>query len=641
MPIRVTNRTATEALNVRDFGALGNGTTNDQPAIDAAVSAMGNGSLLFFPPGSYLYQKTANAGNDQAAIKLDGLSDVAVVFDQGAELVMDTLTGGGTSGTRHGVLVLGAAENVWLENITVRWDPVPSARTLGDGIRVLGYPSDSAPAGGWTATTGTVKNIHILNCTSISCPQTGCIVMGATDVRVDNYRVDGSKADGLHFNACRRVKANGHTAANTGDDGLALVTYYHATDVWTASDGPFYQPGMTNWCNGGSTFSGITSTGSTANGIRIAQAYNLTINGVAVENATSSGIIIDAGEADGINYNWTYAASRGVVIDGVSVVDCDTGVLAEVFNSGTADNSRYWKYDVRLGNIVARDCANRGIRFQGDGSSTAVISGVSITGYRGFNSNAASFAAVRDCAISDIYNEGAIQVYGEEVVFTGALSGMARHNVTLNGLLANGGQVLLQDLRGVQIGTVKSTDSTSDGVILTRVKEAQVSAVSVVRANRGNTGTVRALLITTCQQLTVGVIDIEHDSNTSTSWRSLEIGGGDATNISEHLLLEKITYRNTINQVDSDVVLQGGSFAPKNYVYDMRFYNGGEASPIYKRERLGYTSWPEEFYGTGSPNTVIFAPVGSTFLRTDGGTTTTLYVKETNTWTSASGWVAK
>ncbi len=44
--------------------------------------------------------------------------------------------------------------------------------------------------------------------------------------------------------------------------------------------------------------------------------------------------------------------------------------------------------------------------------------------------------------------------------------------------------------------------------------------------------------------------------------------------------------------------------------------------------------------GTGDPEGVVAAGVGSLWIRTDGGTTTTLYVKETGTTTS-SGWVAK
>ncbi len=43
--------------------------------------------------------------------------------------------------------------------------------------------------------------------------------------------------------------------------------------------------------------------------------------------------------------------------------------------------------------------------------------------------------------------------------------------------------------------------------------------------------------------------------------------------------------------------------------------------------------------GVGTPEGVVVAPVGSLYLRTDGGATTTLYVKTANS--SASGWTAK
>lgn len=54
--------------------------------------------------------------------------------------------------------------------------------------------------------------------------------------------------------------------------------------------------------------------------------------------------------------------------------------------------------------------------------------------------------------------------------------------------------------------------------------------------------------------------------------------------------------------------------------------------------------WPSTierllYSGAGSPAGVVTAPVGSLYLRTDGGANTTLYVKESGTGTS--GWVAK
>lgn len=45
------------------------------------------------------------------------------------------------------------------------------------------------------------------------------------------------------------------------------------------------------------------------------------------------------------------------------------------------------------------------------------------------------------------------------------------------------------------------------------------------------------------------------------------------------------------------------------------------------------------YTGTGDPDGVVTAPVGSLFLRSDGGAGTTLYVKESGT--GDTGWVAK
>jgi hypothetical protein len=44
-------------------------------------------------------------------------------------------------------------------------------------------------------------------------------------------------------------------------------------------------------------------------------------------------------------------------------------------------------------------------------------------------------------------------------------------------------------------------------------------------------------------------------------------------------------------------------------------------------------------FGTGSPEGVVTAPVGTAYLRDDGGAGTTLYVKDSGA--GNTGWVAK
>jgi hypothetical protein len=44
-------------------------------------------------------------------------------------------------------------------------------------------------------------------------------------------------------------------------------------------------------------------------------------------------------------------------------------------------------------------------------------------------------------------------------------------------------------------------------------------------------------------------------------------------------------------------------------------------------------------WGTGTPENSVSAPVGTSYLRADGGANTTLYVKESGT--GNTGWIAK
>lgn len=45
------------------------------------------------------------------------------------------------------------------------------------------------------------------------------------------------------------------------------------------------------------------------------------------------------------------------------------------------------------------------------------------------------------------------------------------------------------------------------------------------------------------------------------------------------------------------------------------------------------------YSGSGSPEGVVSAGIGSIYMRTDGGASTSIYVKESGT--AATGWVAK
>src|SRR4051794_5556146 len=204
---------ARERFDVRAFGAVGDGIADDQAAITRATQALvqNKGGVLYFSSGTY------RCGRRRLnAIEFIGVSNVTILFEPGAVLLVDNLnpqSGLGDHG--HGVLFRGPCHNIALKNVSVKWPKRPANRSMGDAFRFEGFPSDDR----------CISQVCMLNCSAELSPQTGAVLLGCSDIDVENFRVSRTWADGLHFNACRRVHVNGITGIETGDDTLSFVTY--------------------------------------------------------------------------------------------------------------------------------------------------------------------------------------------------------------------------------------------------------------------------------------------------------------------------------------------------------------------------------------------------------------------------------
>lgn len=343
-------------VNVRDFGAAGDGSTDDSAAIISASAALRPGQTLHFPSGSYRFGERRPPG--RAAVVISGLSDVAVDFADGAELVMDNLDAG--LGTSHGILVRGRAAGVTLRNVRIRWRTRPEQRSFGDGIRIVGFPGDTAPPSGWTGSDGPVSDVRILDCEVRSSPQAGVILMGVSDIRVGGLVVRDTLADGLHFNACRRGRVTGHRAYDTGDDGLALVTYYSETFAFNTVNQTFSFPALTDWSDADFEISDVEVLGGRANGVRIAGANGVRLRGLTVRGKQDAGVIADSA-APGVDDRWSYMASRNVRIDRVHVEDCDMG-LHLLARPGDGADRRFTRFGLTASGLTIRDCRTWGVR---------------------------------------------------------------------------------------------------------------------------------------------------------------------------------------------------------------------------------------------------------------------------------------
>ena len=372
---------SSQRFDVRTFGAVGDGIADDQPALIQAAKAVAQnkGGVLYVPFGVYRCGRQAGAG-----IEFVGVSDVTILFDPGAVLLMDNLNpqnGGGDLG--HGILFRGPCKNIAVINAAVKWAKKPSARSMGDAFRFEGFPSDDR----------CISNIRLLQCSAELSPQTGAVLMGCSDIYVENFRITRTYADGLHFNACRRAHVSGLTGIETGDDTLSFVTYQddNATEAYSGGPGSFARADFGEWNSNGSTATNIYANGGTANGVRLAGAMNVSLSDVVVERKLR-GIIADCGKKEGNKHSWSWLASRGITISNVVATGCTSGFYVSNFNQPMTADDKWWRFEIQLSNLSARDCKK-------DNVLIAEAAGVRM---RGVKAEKIRIHHTRDCTLDGI-----------------------------------------------------------------------------------------------------------------------------------------------------------------------------------------------------------------------------------------------
>jgi hypothetical protein len=104
--VNVSNTSGGPIVNVKNFGATGNGSTDDTGAINSAIGALTSGATLFFPCGTYntSSQLTINTSN----ITVDGGS-CATVRNMAGSTILMMIGGSGNGNPNYGSAVSLAA----------------------------------------------------------------------------------------------------------------------------------------------------------------------------------------------------------------------------------------------------------------------------------------------------------------------------------------------------------------------------------------------------------------------------------------------------------------------------------------------------------------------------------------------------
>jgi hypothetical protein len=450
-----------ERFDVRVFGAVGDGVTDDQQALvrGAQAVAKNKGGVLYLPFGVY---RCARQAGSQDGIQFVGVSDVTILFDPGAVLLMDNLNPQDGVGDRgHGILFRGPCRNIAVINATVKWARKPSARSMGDAFRFEGFPDDDK----------CISNVRMIQCSAEFSPQTGAVLMGCSDVDVQNFRVTRTYADGLHFNACRRIHVNGVTGIETGDDTLSFVTYQDdkAIDAYSGGPGSFARADFGEWNSNGSIATNIYAKNGAANGVRLAGAMNVALSNVIVEGKLRA-VIADCGRKEGNKHSWSWLASRGIAISNVVATGCTTGFYVSNFNQPMTVDDKWWRYDIQLANLNARDCKE-------DSMLISDAAGVVVRGVKAENKRVRIFH-VRDCTLDgfDLRN-GEVVVEGQADAPT--IENATSLNLSLRNLNIENGYLDIHNCIGLTCTGVRLVHPVGEGLRVSQLYSSNMDGIFI------------------------------------------------------------------------------------------------------------------------------------------------------------------
>src|SRR6267142_4660487 len=271
--------TTTPPINVMNYGASGNGTTDDTAAIMSAISALGPGDTLLFPCGTYLTssQLTINTSN----VTVDGGS-CAIIRNTASGTIMLIGTSGNGNPNYGPAVALSATAN----ELSTSFTTVSNLGvTAGDYIYIHQGSKDSSQGSGDTAcdTSGcrgeTVKvaavsgntisvttALHDTYDPFVNAAVAQRMLGPLTGITLKNITFDGSgsNAYGLALAGVAESTVSGVTSRNV--QGAALM-----------NRGDF----NVSWSNITVTGAGSAQCGSSA---WFENQGNLSINGLSISN---------------------------------------------------------------------------------------------------------------------------------------------------------------------------------------------------------------------------------------------------------------------------------------------------------------------------------------------------------------------
>ena len=355
-------------VNVKNFGAVGDGVTDDAPAVQSAINSMTNGGTLYFPAGKYLLDSTVNSGNQ--------------VNQNYALLITNSITMEG-DGTESSVLIQG-----WYQTtMIVGQYSTPQAGLTLDNLKLLG---DETSTSGYSATPDGV----LLCCIGSGHP--GAWTKGfrvhnvAMDDQGKNFMIWMTNVDDVHIEHCRFTSySNTNNLANAGSGALHALIFagtYRASGAVHVEDNYFDSDANSAGGNSQGERGGLNV--QSADAAVITGNYMANFTDQAIEcgalQQTISGNVFETGKSNGpvaIQINPTTYSTNYQAVIANNVQAGGDSFLNTAYLTGVSVDFTIVKNTVKLGNKAQGICGASGILFNNNLACRTVIKDNSLDNY--------------------------------------------------------------------------------------------------------------------------------------------------------------------------------------------------------------------------------------------------------------------
>lgn len=279
-----------ESVSVKDFGALGNGTTNDTAAFELALAS--GAKDIYVPDGTYLVEpvttRTDPVLGESVRCALMMRSNQRLRLSSNATIKQTTWLGASTANDDSGWMIM----TLGVDNVVIEGGTLQGNWLIGGS-----YPSRAA---------GTQHGIHVASSTNVTIKDVTAKGFWGDGITISYYgnqaNCDNSKNVELLNCYCKNNRRNGMSAVGL-DGGAIIGGKYTATLGTSPFAGIDLEPNnVTSIASGQSRVRGVRIVGVETNGNEYGIVFTCSVADLCTNNTISGCVVNDGIVLEKANY---------------------------------------------------------------------------------------------------------------------------------------------------------------------------------------------------------------------------------------------------------------------------------------------------------------------------------------------------